>query len=46
VRLTKWESKGQSFERKSSLRFEEMIEKRREGGEWPISNEKNYHLNH
>jgi len=28
-RLTKWERKGNSFERKSSLRFEEMKEKRR-----------------
>jgi len=29
---------GQRFERKSSLRFSEMIEKRQEGGEWLISN--------
>jgi len=31
------ERKGQRFERKSSLRFQKMIEKRREGGEWPTS---------
>jgi len=36
-RLTKWERKGQSFERMSSQRFKEMKEKRREGGEWPTS---------